>query len=114
MNSVFKNYLFYISAVLLLLSAAFYPTQWIFIPYVYAGAGAIIAVAYLTSSYEGNNVRLKRLRFMEIVAGLLLPVSSWFMFKDKNEWFVFLTVSAILQLYVVFAKEKEESNISKE
>ncbi len=108
MSPAFKNYLFYISAILLLLSAALYLTHWPFIPYIYAVAGAGIAIVYLTTPYEGNNLRLKRLHFMKIAAGLLLPVSSYFMFKGKNEWFVCLTISAILQLYTVFVKEKEE------
>ena len=108
MNTTFKNYLFYISAVLLLLSSALYATHWPFIPYLYAVAGAGIAFAYFITPYEGNNLRLKRLHTLEIIAGLLLLVSSYFIFKAKNEWFVCLTISAVLQLYAVLVKEWEE------
>jgi len=108
MNVTFKNYLFCISAVLLLLSAALYVNHWLFIPYIYAAAGAGIVVAYFATPYKGDNVRLKRLHTMEIAAGLILLVSAYFMFKEKNEWFVCLTIAAVLQLYVVFAKEWEE------
>ena len=110
MNATFKNCLFYISAVLLLLSAALYVTHWPFVPYTYAVASAGIALVYLSTPYEGNNLRLKRLHTMEIAAGIILLVSSYFMFKDKNEWFVCLTIAAVLQLYVVFAKEWAEKN----
>ena len=108
MNDRFKNYLYYISAVLLLLSAILYLTHWSFVPYVYAGASAGIVLAYFMTPYKGNNLRLKRLHAMEIAAGLLLLVSAYFMFKNKNDWFVCLTISAVLQLYAVFAKEREE------
>ena len=110
MNTGFKNYIFYISAVLLLLSAALYVTHWPFIPYAYAVASAGIALIYLTTPYEGNNIRLKRLHTMEIAVGLLLLVSSYLMFRTQNEWFVCLTIVAVLQLYVVFAKDWEEKN----
>lgn len=103
----FKEYLFYVSAVLLVLSAALYITEWAFIPYIYAVASAGVAVPYLTAFYEGNNIRLKRLRFMEIIAAILLPVSSFFMFQHKNEWFICLLISAFLQLYTTIVKDKE-------
>jgi hypothetical protein len=107
MGPKFKEILFYISAVSLLLSAALYTTEWPFIPYVYAVASAGVAIVYLTTPYEGKNFRLKRLRFMEIAAAILLPISSFFMFKNKNEWFVCLFISAILQLYSIMVKSRE-------
>ena len=113
MNSKFKEYLFYISAILLLLSAALYLTDWAPIPYIYAISGAGIAVAYLTSPYRGENLRLKRLNIQQAIAALLLPVSSYFMFHHMNEWFVCLLVSAILQAYVVFVKSKAEKEEGK-
>lgn len=114
MNKKIKDYLFYISAILLLISAALYITEWSFIPYIYAVASAGVAVAYLTNHYEGSNLRLKRLRFMEIAAAVLLPVSSYFMFKNKNEWFMCLTISAILQLYLVMVRSHEMKKEEKE
>ena len=107
MSNKFKEYLFYISAVLLLLSAALYITEWTFIPYVYAVASAGIAIVYLTSPYRGDNIRLKRLNIQEAIAAILLPLSSYFMFKGDNEWVVFLVVSAIIQLYIAIVKGKK-------
>ncbi len=103
----FKEYLFYISAIVLLISAVLYLTGWSIIPYIYAVATAGVAICYLTSPYMGENKRLKRLNIQEAIAAILLPVSSYFMFEKKNEWFLFLAVSAILQLYVVFVKDRE-------
>ncbi|MCL2651057.1 MAG: hypothetical protein FWD60_08560 [Candidatus Azobacteroides sp.] len=106
MSEQFKNYLFYISAILLLLSAALYITGWPVIPYVYAVASAGVAIVYLTSPYRGENIRLKRLNAQEAIAAVLLPFSSYCMFKEKNEWVIFLAISAVLQFYVAFIKGK--------
>lgn len=114
MNSNFRTYAFYACAILLLLSAALYITGLKFIPYVYAISGAGVAVAYLVSPYRGDNIRLKRLNIQQAIAALLLPISSYFMFKDMNEWFLFLFISALLQLYVVYAKTNEEKKEKKE
>lgn len=114
----FKAYFFYISAILLVLSAALYITGNNYVPYIYAISGAFVAVTYLSNPYRGNNLRLKRLNIQQAIAAILLPVSSYFMFKDMNEWFVVLLVSAILQLYVVFVRDsvekKEEEKKNKE
>jgi len=106
-------YLFIVASTILLISAALYITedQWIsgeIINYAYAVSGAIIAVIYLTNRYQGANFRLKRLNIQQAIAAVLLPVSSYFMFKRRNEWFVLLLVSAFLQIYVVIVKTIEE------
>jgi hypothetical protein len=103
-----KKYLFIVCSILLLLSAISYLFEWSFVSYVYAVSGAGVAVYLLTSPYKGSNLRLKRLNIQQAVAAVLLPVSSYFMFKKMNEWFVCLFVSALLLLYVVYVKEHEE------
>jgi len=108
MNDKFKAYLFYVSGVLLVISAALYITAWPFIPYVYAVASAGVAIVYLTSPYKGDNLRFKRLNVQEAIAAILLPFSSYLMFKGKNEWVIFLAISAFLQFYVAFIKGKKE------
>ena len=108
MSSKFKEYLFYISSILLVLSAALYITGLDFIPYVYAIATAGVAIVYLTNPYKGDDIRLKRLNIQEAIAALLLPFSSYLMFKDKNEWVLFLAISAFLQFYVAFIKGKKQ------
>ena len=107
MNQKFKDYLFYFSAITLLISAVLYMNDWSFIPYVYAVACAGVAICYLTSPYRGENRRLKRLNIQQAIAAILLPLSSYFMFEGQNEWFLFLAVSAVLQLYVAFVKDHE-------
>jgi len=108
MNKRIKDYLFYFSAILLLFAAALYLTEWAFIPYLYAAASVGVAFCYLSSPYRGNNFRLKRLNIQQAIAAILLPVSAFFMIKKQNEWFLFLAISAVLQLYIVIVKNHEE------
>lgn len=108
MADKFKTYLFYICAILLIVSAALYIVDDKYVPYIYAVSGAGVAVAYLTNPYRGDNFRLKRLNIQQAIAAILLPVSSYLMFQGQNEWFAVLFVSAILQLYVVIIRKREE------
>jgi hypothetical protein len=109
MTDKLKTCLFYVCAIFLVVSAALYITENKYIPYIYAVSGAGIAVVYLTSPYQGNNFRLKRLNIQQTIAAVLLPVSSFFMFKKKNEWFAFLFISAVLQLYIAIIRKREEN-----
>ena len=106
-------YLFIIASTILLVSAALYITEDQFVSgrvihYAYAFSGAVVAVIYLSSPYRGPNFRLKRLNIQQVIAAVLLPVSSYFMFNRQNEWFVLLLVSAFLQIYIVIVRTIEE------
>jgi hypothetical protein len=104
MKSLFTG----VAGVALVIAAALYVTQWEFVPYLYAAAAAVVAVAFLTRPYKGPNFRLKRLNIQQAIAALLLPVSAALMFQGRNEWVVCLLVSAILLGYVVWIRDYEE------
>lgn len=106
MNKRFKDYMFYLSATLLVLSAVLYSMQWDFIPYVYAVACAGVALYYMTTPYTGEKVRIRRLHGYLVFAGLLLVASSYLMFKGIREWIFCLFVSAALQLYVAIVRKE--------
>jgi hypothetical protein len=117
MPAKFINFLFIIASSILLVSAALYITEDRWVPvtviyYAYAISGAVVAVIFLSNLYKGQNFRLKRLNIQQMIAAALLPVSSYFMFKRQNEWFVFLLVSAVLQIYIVIVKNIEEKKES--
>jgi len=106
-------YLFIVASTVLLISAALYITEDKYVPertisYAYAISGAIVAVFFLSNLYQGEIFRLKRLNLQQVIAALLLPVSSYFMFNRQNEWFVLLLVSAFLQIYIVVVRTMEE------
>lgn len=107
MNKQTKNALFYICSVLLLISAIVFFFEKTYTPYVYAIAGAGVAIVLMASPYSGDNLRLKRLNMQQIIAALLLPLSSYFMFKGSSEWYLFLMVSAVLIAYTSFVRDYE-------
>jgi len=113
------DFLFIIASTVLVLSAALYivEDEWVsaqIVNYAYAISGALVAVIYLTNRYQGPNFRLKRLNIQQVIAALLLPASSYFMFKHRNEWFMLLMISAFLQIYIVIIKTIEEKKEKKE
>ena len=113
MSDKFTNYFFIVASTVLVISAALYITEDQLVSrkivyYAYAVAGAVVAVIYLSNRYQGANLRLKRLNIQQIIAALLLPASSYFMFKQQNEWFILLFISAFLQIYIVIVKTIEE------
>ncbi|MDR1527313.1 MAG: hypothetical protein LBS46_06560 [Dysgonamonadaceae bacterium] len=105
---MFKQYLLYFSGTLLILAAILYPTEWAFIPYIYAAASGGVAAFFLLYPYKGDHFRLKRLNIQQAIAALMLLISAYFMFRQMNEWIVCLLVSALLQTYVVFVRDYEE------
>ena len=116
MSTKVTNFLFIIASAILLVSAALYITedQWIsgkVISYAYAVSGAVIAVFFLSNLYQGSNFRLKRLNIQQVIAAVLLPASSYFMFNRRNEWFVLLLISAFLQIYIVIIRTIEEKKV---
>ncbi len=107
MSEKFKNYLFYIAAILLVVSAALYHIEKEYIPYVYAVASAGVALYYMTTPYKGEDKRIRRLHGYLVLSGILLVASSYFMFKGRQEWLICLLVSAVFQLYVALVRKKE-------
>jgi len=113
MSAKITTYLFIIASTVLLASAVLYITEdkWIsekVVYYAYAISGAVIAVIYLSNLYQGSSFRLKRLNTQQVIAAVLLPVSSYFMFNRRNEWFILLLISAFLQIYIVIIRTIEE------
>ena len=109
-----KKYTYYVASVLLIVSAACYITEWPVIPYVYAAACAPLALIVATASYDGENLRLRRLAAISSISAALLPISAFFMFKDRSDWIACLLLYALLQLYVIFVtgieKRREKRN----
>jgi len=108
MNKPIKAWMFYISAILVLISTALFITKWFYAPYLFAFGSSGVAIYYFTTHYEGNNIRLKRLHRYEIFSATLLVVTSYLMFKNQHGWIVTLTIAAFLQLYTTFIRSIEE------
>lgn len=107
-NKRLSDFLFISSAIAVLVSAALYITDWCCAPYLFATGAAGIAISRLTDRYTGDNLRAKRLHRMEGFSALLILISSYLMFNERNEWFLLLFIAAILQLYAALVMPKDE------
>lgn len=106
--------LFVIGAILILVGAITFITNWELSPYLYTAGALIVAVIQLINPYKGNNVVIKRLWIQQIFGGLALLLTSLFMFTTShNEWIVCLTIAAFLELYTVFRISHEEEKEKK-
>lgn len=72
--------------------------------YIY-GAGAVMnLVGRLFTTYQGRNLRVKRLMRIEVWASLFFCVAVYFMFADPDprNWIVFVLAGGVLMAYTSF------------
>lgn len=112
MKERFNTYLFQISAIAVLLSAAAYIVEPFYTRYIFAAGAAGMAVARLSQHYKGNNLRIKRLMRLQKIAPALIVAASYFMFKPHNQWVPLLLAAAFLELYTSFMIGHEEKKNS--
>lgn len=98
-----------VGAVLLLIGAAIQITKLPWAPYVYLAGAVMFAYVQVICGYKGQNFIIRRLRNQQIIGAVLLVVSGVMMLLWKrNEWVVFLTIAAVLELYTAFRIPQEE------
>lgn len=107
MNQRIRSIIFSAAGLLVLVGAVMHFTLWSMAPYLFALGAAGIALCYLTIPAKEMDFRERRLHRFNVFAGLLMIVSSGFMFEGGTEWVIFLTISAILQLYTAFVSPKK-------
>lgn len=108
MNQQARTTVFYMAAFCVLAGAILYFTEWFFAPYLFALGAAGVAVCFLTLPTRDMDFRQKRLHRYNIFAGLLMVFSSAFMFADRKEWVLCLTVGAVFLLYSSFVSPKDK------
>lgn len=108
MNQQVRNTLFMFSAISVLAGAMLYITHWLYTPYIFAIGAAGITVCFLTTSYQNLGFRLRRLHRINIIAGISLIISSFFMFRQQMEWVVFLLIATLLILYTSFISPSDK------
>jgi hypothetical protein len=110
MNPSIRTLLFNFSALLVLLGATLFFSRLFFAPYLFAVGSAGIAICQLTTPTKGMDFRRRRLQIFNVIAGLLLVVGSSFMFMNRNEWILCVTVAALLMLYTSFVAPNDKSD----
>jgi hypothetical protein len=99
MNQQIRKYVFLLSAAFVLGGAALFISKWIYAAYVFAVGAAGVTVCFLTSPYEGLSIRRRRLHRLNVISGILIIVSSIFMFRGRKEWVIFLLIAALFLVY---------------
>ena len=84
MNQQIRSIIFGVAGLLVLAGAILFLTHWAVAPYLFAVGAAGIAVCYLTLPVKDLDFRRRRLHRFNVFAGLLMIVSSGFMFNNKN------------------------------
>ncbi|WP_242034335.1 hypothetical protein [Dysgonomonas sp. BGC7] len=113
MNLKTKNIFFQIAAILILIAASMYSFNTIIAKYMMIVGVAGFAAVVFTSPYKGKSLRGKRMFNIQILAVLLMAVSTYLMFVDMSAWPVTLLIAALLTLYCsiilpkIYNKEKE-------
>lgn len=106
--------LYTVGAVMTLFGAAVFITGWIYAPYIYVIGATLFALAQINTPYQGNNKNIKRLRKQQILGAMFLLFAGACMFLGKrNEWIVFLSIGALLELYTAFRIPAEEAKEEK-
>ena len=102
MNNKVRNYIFMFSGVLALTGATLYITCWFYASYLFSAGSAGITLCFMTLPYQNLDFRQRRLHRINVLAGISLLVSSFFMMRQQMEWVVFTLISALLILYTSF------------
>lgn len=115
-----NNIVLRISAILVLLSAAMYIVIPKVAPWSMAVSVVIFSVCTVLSPYPGKSIRGKRLFHFQVFSTVLMIVSAYLMFRQRNEWALVLLCGAVFMLYAVvmipreLEKERDENIIQKD
>lgn len=102
--------LFAVGALMALVGAAVFITEWVYAPYIYTIGAGFVALAQINTPVRGKSKTLKRLRIQQIFGAIALVLTGAFMFFTRgNDWIACLTIAAILELYTAFRIPQEEA-----
>jgi len=57
---------------------------------------------------QGNDYRIKRLRFQQFISTILFVISAYLMFINDKRWVLALFVAAVIDLIVLYRMPKEK------
>ncbi len=104
-----QSYVAILGAILVLVGAGSFITQWEWSPWIYTVGAVCFAIPQLMDRYEGANIVIRRLRRQQILGALILMMTGFFMFTgESNEWILCLAIAAFLELYTSFRLSQEE------
>ncbi len=102
-----KDFIFKLSALLILAAAISYIFNPIIAAYIMAVGVIGFAGVTFTTPYPGKSLRGKRLFSIQIFGIVFMAISTYLMFKRVNEWVIPLLIAALLLLYSTFMLSRE-------
>jgi uncharacterized membrane protein len=112
--SKIKDTVFRISGIFILLAAATYCFIPTVVPWIMAVGVTAFTVITIITPYPGKSIRGKRLYNFQLLSCILMAVSTYLMFRQRNEWAMVMLVAMVFLLYSAltlpkeFEKEKRE------
>jgi len=79
-------------------------------PFIFSLGVAGVLIGRYTQPIQGDDLRMKRLRFQQFISSCLLVVSAYFMFTEVEDkkWVLTLLVAAVIDLIILFRMPKEK------
>ena len=102
MNTQVRNFIFIFSGIMVVVGAILFITRWFYASYLFSAGSAGITLCFMTLPYQNLDFRQRRLHRINVLAGISLLGSSFFMMRQQMEWVVFTLISALLILYTSF------------
>lgn len=102
-----KDFIFKLSALLILAAAVSYLFNPVFAAYIMAIGVIGFAGVTFTTPYPGKSLRGKRLFSIQIFGIVFMAISTYLMFVRMNEWVISMLIAAFLLLYTTFMLSKE-------
>jgi len=109
-----KDVFFRVAGVIILFAAAGYGFMPTVVPWIMAVGVAAFTVITIITPYPGKSIRGKRLYNFKLLSCILMAVSTYLMFRQRNEWAMVMLVAMVFLLYSAltlpkeFEKEKRE------
>ena len=101
------NKIFFTGAILVLMGAILPIFQirmndMLIAPFIFSLGVAGVLIGRYMQPVQGDDFRMKRLRFQQFISSCLLIVSAYLMFTEDQKWALTLLVAAIIDLVVLY------------
>lgn len=102
-----KEIIYQVSGIVILLAAIAYLFIPAVAPWIMAAGVIFFTIITAMTPYPGKSIRGKRLFSFRVLACVLMAVATYFMFRQRNEWFLIMLVAAVFLLYSAFVLPRE-------
>ena len=77
-------------------------------PFIFSLGVAGVLIGKYMQPIQGNDLRIKRLRFQQFIGYCLFIASACLMFMEDKRWVLTLLVAAIIELIILYRMPKEK------